>query len=394
MGNDFSLERPERVNKLLPHVNHDVREYILDLEQMVINIQSDPDGREIQRLKSQNEHYINEINRLTHYLEANGQDKACVNSLQDEVRRLKQENLNIQKTYDTFQENSNHLMNEMEQEIDRVRKERNSLQDQIDSMEMNNSLAKVAISPTDQVHPLDNHYKELDAKYLDMQEELFGMQVQTHELKTLLKQTTDDNNRLRRKNSQLEEKLTRLNKCSEARVHDSTTRTAGSTPHDESEAQIDSEDTVENAHSVLLKGFPQHLVGDDIMENIEIIATVMELTITAKDIKKITPKGSISQSSGKNNLIVDFINQQIKMDLLKHKERLKNFDIFKDIEICDYVSEDVYKLFQYAKILKYHGYQSVYWRNNCVYAKKTHSPNSQEIRIESGEHVDSLRTNN
>ncbi|XP_037823304.1 E3 ubiquitin-protein ligase TRAIP-like [Lucilia sericata] len=155
-------------------------------------------------------------------------------------------------------------------------------------------------------------------------------------------------------------------------------------------------DNNSDANSVLVKGFTELQIKAIPKINIINLGRHMKLKISEKDIVKVCTKENKynerhNLKSGKVNLIVEFRSSELKVEFLKNKDKLKQYSILKDIEIIDYVSDEIFNLYQYAKILKSHGYDAIYWRNNSVYVKKTRSNLSEPILIKSKNHVDTLK---
>uniref|UniRef100_A0A1L8EBI4 Uncharacterized protein n=1 Tax=Haematobia irritans TaxID=7368 RepID=A0A1L8EBI4_HAEIR len=249
---------------------------------------------------------------------------------------------------------------------------------------------------------LETDYRELDAKYLDVQEDMFGMNIKKFEYEAQIQCLTKENEKLRLENKKLTEEMEKFKRDMVAIY-----KTNGVRDKIACEAELSNNKnnatTVENdtnyANSILIKNFPQKLIHDDIKKSIEKLGKYMKLPLSDMDISKATRKESkfyerLNMQPDTLILIVEFKDQEMKVNFLKRKEMLKTHKSCKEIEITDFVSEDVYNLYQYAKVLKSHGYNSVYWRNNCVYVKKNRSTNCEPILIESQSQVDVLKSLN
>lgn len=252
---------------------------------------------------------------------------------------------------------------------------------------------------------LEKSHKELDTKYIDVQEDLFGVQIRIHELLSQTKELNKLNEQLRNKNADLMEKnkkleatidqLDRGRALNHVDADDESSQTNTNTIKQNAQQAISSSNT-NNANSVLVKNLPRaQMDSDDYKKTIIKLGKIMEIKLSKTDVKRTTIKERKfyerqNMQPDKIILIVEFNNQELKVDFLKHKERLKTNDSAKNIEITDFVSEEVYDLYQFAKVLKsQYGYNSVYWRNNCVYAKETRS--SEPIHIKSQTHVNVLK---
>lgn len=266
-------------------------------------------------------------------------------------------------------------------------------------------------SKLDRYLVLEKYYSELDTKYLDIQEDLFSMQIRNHECKSTEEELIKENNRLRLKNDELTKENEHLKQQLEAQqsgkelfdrmsplTDNGDSRGETITTDSSKIAAEEHSDETNNANSILIKNMPKELLdGDDCSKKaIILLGKHINLKLTQLDIKRVDIKERKfyerqNMQPDKIILIVEFSKQDLKVDFLKHKEKLKKVQETKEIDITDFVSEDVYNLYQYAKILKSHGYNSVYWRNNCVYAKKTRSTASQPILIKSQSQVDLLK---
>uniref|UniRef100_A0A1I8Q5Y9 Uncharacterized protein n=1 Tax=Stomoxys calcitrans TaxID=35570 RepID=A0A1I8Q5Y9_STOCA len=261
--------------------------------------------------------------------------------------------------------------------------------------------------------PYEKSYRELDTKYLDVQEDLYAATIQNNEYKLQIKALENENSKLRQENITLRNTIESLEQAiaepqMERTDNDAPTArelqqaqnksSRSSSSSSSVESVNDAAENINYANSILVKNVPKKLMPqEDTKKAILALAKCMNLQVTEMDISNAIIKERkfyerLNMQPKKLILIVEFRNQKTKVDFLKHKEKLKTNTSFKDIEITDYVSEDIYNLYQYAKVLKSHGYNSVYWRNNCVYVKKTRSTNSQPILIESQNQVDVLKS--
>ncbi|XP_019893716.2 coiled-coil domain-containing protein 186 isoform X1 [Musca domestica] len=232
----------------------------------------------------------------------------------------------------------------------------------------------------------EEHYKALDNKYVDMQEKLFEMQLQNHELRTQLEEANKNLNRSQQVTAE-QQTATNTPDATTAPVDVGTSSATPETMH-----SLSSSDTRTGDNNVLIKGFDSSLDNNEIKCMILTMADLMDLQIKNSDITNISRKESKSSRKSNRALIVVELKQiKIKNNMLKNKEKLKNFDSFKDIEIWDYISDDVHQLFQYAKDLKNHGFQAVYLKNNSVYAIKNRTTNSRPILIKTSNQVDELK---
>lgn len=254
---------------------------------------------------------------------------------------------------------------------------------------------------------LEKYYSELDTKYLDIQEDLFSMQIRNHECKCTEEELKKENDILRLKNDELTKENERLKQQLEAQqsgkeLFDLLSSPLSDNGDSRGETTITTDNSknaeTNNANSILIKNMPKGLMDFDgcSKKAIILLGKLINLKLTPLDIKRVDIKERKfyerqNMQPDKIILIVEFSNQDLKVDFLKHKEKLKKVHRTQEIDVTDFVSEDVYNLYQYAKILKSHGYNSVYWRNNCVYAKKTRSTASQPILIKSQSQVDLLK---
>ncbi|XP_037823312.1 uncharacterized protein LOC119611714 [Lucilia sericata] len=244
----------------------------------------------------------------------------------------------------------------------------------------------------------ENFSNENETKCLDLQEELFSLKLQLQENKQhddlhkkQMEKVHDENLKLKSENEQLKLDIIKLqqeigklqnNNCNQ---NNRTERTI-------------SIDNTENsdANSVLVKGFTELQLSTIPKINIINLGHHMKIQISDKDIIKVKNKESkynerLKLKPDKIQLIVEFRTSELKVEFLKNKDKLKQLSDLADIEIIDYVSDEVFNLYQYAKILKDHGFASIYWRNNCVYAKKTRSSLCDPILIKSKNDVDNLK---
>lgn len=254
---------------------------------------------------------------------------------------------------------------------------------------------------------LEKYYSELDTKYLDIQEDLFSMQIRNHECKSTEEELKKENDILRLKNDELTKENERLKQQLETQqsgkeLFDLLSSPLSDNGDSRGETAITTDNSknaeTNNANSILIKNMPKGLMDFDgcSKKAIILLGKLINLKLTPLDIKRVDIKERKfyerqNMQPDKIILIVEFSNQDLKVDFLKHKEKLKKVHRTQEIDVTDFVSEDVYNLYQYAKILKSHGYNSVYWRNNCVYAKKTRSTASQPILIKSQSQVDLLK---
>lgn len=254
---------------------------------------------------------------------------------------------------------------------------------------------------------LEKYYSELDTKYLDIQEDLFSMQIRNHECKSTEEELKKENDILRLKNDELTKENEHLKQQLETQqsgkeLFDLLSSPLSDNGDSRGETTITTDNSknaeTNNANSILIKNMPKGLMDFDgcSKKAIILLGKLINLKLTPLDIKRVDIKERKfyerqNMQPDKIILIVEFSNQDLKVDFLKHKEKLKKVHRTQEIDVTDFVSEDVYNLYQYAKILKSHGYNSVYWRNNCVYAKKTRSTASQPILIKSQSQVDLLK---
>lgn len=244
--------------------------------------------------------------------------------------------------------------------------------------------------------PFEDHYNEVNDKYVNVQEDLFALQINTNEFKYKIKELTQENDKLSKENERLNKENGKTNKLNivspkNLQISRYIKQTA------KGQHSIEATDPDQNsANCILLKGVPNELFGASPTLGVIHLGRLLNLQLTEVDIRKITNKERKfyerqNMKPDKLIFIVELSNSDTKVNILKNKEKLKLHPNAKDIEITDFVSEDVYNLYQYAKVLKSCGYHLVYWRNNSVYAKKTRSSNSQPILIESASQVDVLK---
>lgn len=151
----------------------------------------------------------------------------------------------------------------------------------------------------------------------------------------------------------------------------------------------------ESVNRILLKEVNKEALNTDLKKLIVDIGRKIRIKINPNDIdkveqlqqkyferQKITPNTII--------LVVQFVSHSMKLRFLKSKELLKQSSFTKNFDIVDYVSEETYDLYQYAKYLKVCGFAAVYWRNDNVYVKRNLSQNCKEICIRSLADVDEL----
>lgn len=227
-----------------------------------------------------------------------------------------------------------------------------------------------------------------EVKYLDMQEELFGLQIQNHEYKKQITELTKACDRL----SKIKTK-NKTNAKDYADI-DSYARSDGEATSNNNKIQ----DNMQNsAKCILITGFPKSLYNDNPKKCLMFLAQLMQLQISENDIKNVTVEHTFYKAKyvkpDKLILIAEFLSLGIKMNFLAQKKMLKSHESAKGINVEDYVSEEVFKLYIYAKVLQNHGYKSVYCLNNCVYAKKPPSLNNskKKVLITSHEEVDKLK---
>lgn len=262
---------------------------------------------------------------------------------------------------------------------------------------------------------LDKRNKELEKTCLDLQEELFALKLQKEENymiaelhKREMQQLRVENERVKWENNQLKVEVSSLRKNRDNSVADSNRSSSSSSVTKSLENKCNkaqslisknasgNADEQADANSVLIKGISENQLNKDPKVNIIMLARNMKLSISKTDIEKVYTKERKfyerhNLKPKETILIAQFKTPELKVEFLKNKEKLKPLSNTKDIEITDYVSDDVYNLYQYAKILKSHGYVSVYWRNNCVYAKKSRSSYCEPILIKCTKEVDVLK---
>ncbi|XP_065363753.1 uncharacterized protein LOC135957024 [Calliphora vicina] len=244
----------------------------------------------------------------------------------------------------------------------------------------------------------ENFNKENETKRLDIQEENFSLKLQIQEFKKhdelqkkLIQEIQTQNGKLDCENKLLKMQATVIQQKLEELKKTNCKPNGIKTPQSNNVDDNNSE-----ANSVLVKGFTERQLNAIPKINIINMGRHMKLKISEKDIIKVSTMERKfyerhSLTPDKIILIVQFRTAEMKVEFLKNKEKLKLQSNLNDIEITDYVSDEVFNLYQYAKILKTHGFTSIYWRNNCVYAKKTRSSFCEPILIKSKTDVDNLK---
>ncbi|XP_046802083.1 repetitive organellar protein-like [Lucilia cuprina] len=244
----------------------------------------------------------------------------------------------------------------------------------------------------------ENFNNEKETKCLDLEEELFSLKLQQQENKQQgdlhkkqMEKVNDENVKLKSENEQLKLEIIKLQEEIEKLKNNNCNQ------NNRIERTI-SIDNTENsdANSVLVKGFTKLQLCTIPKINIINLCHHMKIQISDKDIVKVKNKESkynerLKLKPDKIQLIVEFRTSDLKVEFLKNKDKLKQQPDLADIEIIDYVSDEVFNLYQYAKMLKDHGFASIYWRNNCVYAKKIRSSLCDPILIKSKNDVDNLK---
>lgn len=231
--------------------------------------------------------------------------------------------------------------------------------------------------------------------------------AENKELKDKLYQLENEIKNLKLKKQKLEEindKLQRditLNQISQKsdaiNINTTTTVSNGSVTITNDESANPNDGNDDDCNCIIVKGLNKSALASSLITIIVDMGRAMKLKLTKDDLKRVTiMKRKFYERNNLETdtmiLIVQFHKLNMKVDFLKHKEKCKKHPAYASVNVEDYVSEHTYNLCQYAKILKTCGYAAVYWRNNCVYAKKTNSTDCKEIPIHSRFEVDALKS--
>lgn len=150
-----------------------------------------------------------------------------------------------------------------------------------------------------------------------------------------------------------------------------------------------------DVNKIVLKGVSKEILNFDLKKLVVDIGRKIKIKMRPNQIvtvEQLKQKYFERQKMMPNKiiLVVDFTSHSLKLRFLKSKELLKQNTFTENFEIVDYVSEDTYDLYQYAKNLKTCGFAAVYWRNDNVYAKRSLERNSKEFDIRTFQDVDKL----
>lgn len=245
--------------------------------------------------------------------------------------------------------------------------------------------------------------KENEMKYLDLQEETYSLRSQINECKKINDLQREHIQKIENENTCLKSQMLRRENGKFKLSNLNTNKTLSASVSNITDKRfLQSNDAIDDnidtaANCVLIKGFTELQLQENRKKNIINLGRHMNIKLTNKDIVNISTKES--KYNNRNNLksniillIVQFQDPEMKVNFLKNKEKLKQYQHLTEIEIKDYVSDEVYDLYQYAKILKSDGYNYIYWRNNRVYVKKTQSSLCEPILIKSPKDVDNLKS--
>lgn len=237
---------------------------------------------------------------------------------------------------------------------------------------------------------LDPHVK----KYiLELHKLLKEHKTKLQLLEVSLQNTLATNLQLQQENKNINKELLSLKAVLKPNVRLPTTPTIEAKP-----PTID-DDGINKANCILIKNLNQNtlIVMSKAREMIKLLARQMSIDNLKDDDVKFIKMNESKYYKRRNitpdriSLLVEFSCEQIKVDFLKNKEKLKSNELTESLEILDYVSDETYNLYQYAKeLLKSKGYQMVYWRNNSVYARRNKSSLCEPIKLQTKQDVDAL----
>uniref|UniRef100_A0A1B0FMM9 Uncharacterized protein n=1 Tax=Glossina morsitans morsitans TaxID=37546 RepID=A0A1B0FMM9_GLOMM len=233
------------------------------------------------------------------------------------------------------------------------------------------------------------------AKNRQLKDKVSQLENEIKTLKLKKERLEEINDKLQRDMTliQISQKSNAININTQAIANGSTTVSDDPATHNAGNC-INGDD--DDSNCIIVKGLHKNALASSLPGIILDMGRAMKLKLTKDDLKRVTiMKRKFYERHNLETdtmiLIVQFHKLDMKVDFLKHKEKCKKHPAYTSVNVEDYVSENTYNLCQYAKILKTYGYAAVYWRNNCVYAKKTNSTDCKEIPIHSRSQVDVLK---
>uniref|UniRef100_A0A1A9WMA3 RING-type domain-containing protein n=1 Tax=Glossina brevipalpis TaxID=37001 RepID=A0A1A9WMA3_9MUSC len=145
---------------------------------------------------------------------------------------------------------------------------------------------------------------------------------------------------------------------------------------------------------VVVKRYPSNFFHHPMVNLAIALGSIMDMRITVNDIREIRKLPQYHKNNHLPNstisLLIQFRTLQLKINFLKNKSKLKNHSAYARVLIFEYMDDNTYSLFQYAKRnLKNHGFSRIFYQNGQIMASKvTNGPNL--IHIKSKIQVDEI----
>lgn len=140
---------------------------------------------------------------------------------------------------------------------------------------------------------------------------------------------------------------------------------------------------------VLVKRLPNRHLRYPLIDSVKALTEAMDMKISDDDIHYV---GNYANNRLPNtvSLLIQFRTLQLKINFLKNKSKLKNHPEYGSVFIYEYMDEDTYSLFHYAKTkLKDHGFFKVFCQNGQIMAADSRS-GRKPIHIKNKTQVDNI----
>uniref|UniRef100_A0A1B0A2S8 RING-type domain-containing protein n=1 Tax=Glossina pallidipes TaxID=7398 RepID=A0A1B0A2S8_GLOPL len=140
---------------------------------------------------------------------------------------------------------------------------------------------------------------------------------------------------------------------------------------------------------VLVKRLPNRHLRYPLIDSVKALTAAMGMKISDDDVHYV---GNYANNRLPNtvSLLIQFRTLQLKINFLKNKSKLKNHPEYGSVFIHEYMDEDTYSLFHYAKTkLKDHGFFKVFCQNGQIMAADSRS-GRKPIHIKNKAQVDDI----